>query len=153
MSLTEIVKGCPLFYDLYDKEVEQILTRCLVLSFEKGENVITQGEEGEEIFIVLSGELEVRKVIDDGFIPLIKLHGGDLFGELVLINKTMRTADVVTTQKSDILVLEYDKIFSMYEKDTKIFALLLLNLARLLTERLDNTNKLLEKLKKEKVEK
>jgi CRP/FNR family cyclic AMP-dependent transcriptional regulator len=132
MSVLDTIKASPLFYELYDAEVETIVEHCSVMTLEDGEHIVTEGEHGNEIFIILSGHAEVRK----GQAVLAGLGKGDLFGELVLLGETLRTADIVATTYTDVLVLDYDSIFGLFKSQPKIFSLLILNLSRLLTKRL-----------------
>lgn len=146
MGISSLVEGCPLFYDFYDQEIEKILSGCCVLKFKEGEYILKQGEEGTEIFIILLGKVEIIKETKAGPLLIGNLLKGDLFGELVLINKNKRTASVKALTDCEILVIEYKSIFNLYKKDAKIFALLLLNLARLLTNRLESTGNLIESI-------
>lgn len=132
MSVLDIIKGSPLFYELYDKEVETIISKSSVLSLKEGDYIVKEGDHGSEIFIILTGGALVKK----GETVLAELKKGDLFGELVLLNETLRTADIVSDTFTDVLVLEYNAIFDLYKTDPKIFAILILNLSRLLTKRL-----------------
>lgn len=132
MSILQIVKSCPLFYELYDSEIMKIVEKCRVLSLAPGDFVFKKGETGNEIFLILNGSAIVKK---DG-VTLAHLRKGDMFGEMVLLKDVMRYADIGIDSFSDVLVLEYDDIFSLYESNNKIFSLLMLNLARMLATRL-----------------
>ena len=79
--------------------------------------------------------------------PLVK---GDVFGELVLLDEKIRSADIVSIEVSDVLELSYSQIFSLYEKEPNIFGVLMLNVSRLLAKRLRATNKIIVELRKEK---
>ncbi|MGK0366872.1 MAG: CRP/FNR family cyclic AMP-dependent transcriptional regulator [Thermoproteota archaeon] len=142
MSIMNIVKSAPLFYELFDKEIESIVEKCQILSLEEGEFVFREGDAGEEIYIILTGFAHVKK----GEIVLAELRKGDLFGEMILINQNERSADIVASTYTDVLVLGYDAIFGFYESAPKIFSLLILNLSRLLTQRLERTGGDIKKL-------
>jgi CRP-like cAMP-binding protein len=137
MSIVDIIKSSPLFFDLYDKEIDYIIQKGVVLSLESGEYIVRDGDVGDEIFILLTGHADVLK---DG-VTLANLAKGDFFGELVLINDKQRTADILTTSYCDVLTLDYGAVFDLYSTKPRIFSLLILNLARLLTKRLKNANK------------
>lgn len=132
MGVLDTIKGCPLFFELYDEEIETIVEKCQVLSLENGDFIIKEGDHGNDFFIILSGYADVLK----GETKLAELHKGDLFGELVLLNETLRTADIVARTYTDLLVMDYESIFGLYKTNPKIFGLLILNLSRLLTQRL-----------------
>jgi CRP/FNR family transcriptional regulator, cyclic AMP receptor protein len=142
MSIMGIIKSSPLFYEFFDAEVEQIVERCQVLSLQPGEFVFKEGDQGEDIFIILTGSAQVKK----NTVVLADLKKGDLFGEMVLLNNNHRSADIVATTFTDVLVLNYHSIFSFYQTHPKIFSLLILNLSRLLAKRLDQSGQTIRKL-------
>jgi CRP/FNR family transcriptional regulator, cyclic AMP receptor protein len=141
-SVINIVKGSPLFYELYDEEIEKIVSKCHVLSLEKGEYVFHEGDEGDEIYIILNGSASVLK----NGVELARIRKGNLFGELVLLNETTRTADIVADTYTDLLMIRYEDIFGLYRTEPKIFSLLILNLARLLTGRLKDSSQTIKEL-------
>ena len=146
MSAANLVKGCPLFHEIYDDEVDEILAGCLVANYEPGQLIMKQGDTSTDICVLLSGEADVM-VSKDGFDHFITSIGkGDLFGELVLINETQRTASIIAKSKCDILIMTYDNFFSFYQKKPKVFALMVLNVTRLITKRLKSSNKVIEDL-------
>ena len=49
----------------------------------------------------------------------------------------------------DVLIIDYDKIYSLFKADTKVFAVLALNLARLLTKRLKASGEVISELQTE----
>jgi CRP-like cAMP-binding protein len=61
-----------------------------VIRIKKGSSIIEQGDKGEDIFIVLSGSLEV---IRDGLL-ISTMHPGDVFGELGFFFHDLRSATV-----------------------------------------------------------
>lgn len=142
MSILQVVKGCPIFYELYDEEIMKIVGFCRVLNLEPEDYIFKEGDEGNEIFLILQGAACVKK----GDIEIAQLRKGDLFGEMVLLKENIRNADVVATQYTDILVLKYDDIFNFYKKDRKIFSILMLNLSRMLATRLNKAGKKIESL-------
>lgn len=78
-----------------------------VENFEKGETVCRDGEVADRIFVVASGELEVRLPKFKGRAP--KVAPGEIIGEYGLFTGQIRTADVVSRTNSTLLSLEYDR--------------------------------------------
>ena len=146
MSIVNMVKGCPLFHEIYEHEIEHILKDCLVASFEVGDHIITQGDESTDICILLSGKADITVTKNGESKFITSISEGDLFGELVLINEVKRTANIVATKKCDILVISYDSFYALFNKKPEVFALMVLNLARLVTKRLKFANKIIEQL-------
>ncbi|WVR03933.1 hypothetical protein IAU60_000932 [Kwoniella sp. DSM 27419] len=64
-------------------------------TFNEGEDVITQGDAGDEFFLIESGTAVAIKRGDDGKETVVKRLGkGDYFGELALLNRQVRAATV-----------------------------------------------------------
>lgn len=142
MSILQVVKSCPLFYELYDQEIMKIVEKCRVLSLTKGDFVFKTGETGNQIFLILNGSTEVKS----GDVTIARLKKGDLFGEMVLLKEPLRNADIYVDSYTDILVIEYEDIFGLYEVNNKVFSLLMLNLSRMLATRLKGAGNRIKEL-------
>lgn len=74
--------------------------------FEKGLNIITEGEEGDYFYIIEDGEVECYKKEGDSEITVRKLGKGDHFGEIALIKDEKRTLSVrADSEKVKLLAL------------------------------------------------
>lgn len=97
-ALKEFSEGCTalkkdsavILKKLTMDEFLDILEIMEILQIKKGSSVIEQGEKGEDIFIVLSGSLQVIR--DGGIIST--MHPGDVFGELGFFFHDLRSATV-----------------------------------------------------------
>jgi CRP-like cAMP-binding protein len=67
--------------------------------------VVRQGEPGDAMFLILSGELRARTMIGERETILTTFGPGDFFGEMSLFDKGPRSADVVTNMDSTVLRL------------------------------------------------
>ncbi len=152
MSLL-LLKSCPLFFELYDAEIEKMVKYCTVYTFEEGDKVISDGEEGDQVFVMLEGHAMVQKNMGSEIVKIQPLKAGDVFGEMSLMGEKTRQADIVTTDTSFILEIKYDQIFSLFKEEPKIFGLVLFNLSRLVSRRLAASNQIIIGLQKELREK
>ena len=83
MSIVNVIKSSPLFFELFDEEIDSIIQDCHVLNLEPGDYIFKEGEDGNEIFLILSGGAAVKK----SDVILVELKKGDLFGEMVLLDE------------------------------------------------------------------
>lgn len=67
--------------------------------------IIREGEPGQGLFIVLSGEVEVTKHHDGGEVTLARLRTGEVFGEMSLVKNQATTATVRAARQSTVLFL------------------------------------------------
>jgi cAMP-dependent protein kinase regulator len=93
-----------LFGNLDPKDLEVVINAMEEKVFEKGENIITQGEKGDCLYFVEEGKLYCYKKIASEQSPkLVKEYGpGDAFGELALLYNAPRAATI--TAESDKVI-------------------------------------------------
>jgi len=103
-----------------------------VREFKAGDVIFKQGDAAEELFIIQSGEVEIRL----GNRMLEKLSNYNFFGEMALIDSAPRSATAVAV--TDVkLVPVGEKQFLFLVSNTPYFAL---NVMRILARRLRTTN-------------
>ncbi len=73
--------------------------------YEPGEAVFDQGDLGESLYILLSGEAEVVRTTGSEETVLALLQPGEFFGEMALLNERARNATVRCTKAMDVLCL------------------------------------------------
>jgi CRP/FNR family cyclic AMP-dependent transcriptional regulator len=66
-----------------------------------GKAIVTEGQAGHEFFLILSGSVDVKRKGR----KVAKLGPGDYFGEMALLDRGVRTATIVATEPSTLLVL------------------------------------------------
>ena len=72
----------------------------------EGEALITQGEEGQELFLILDGVVDVEV---DGE-EVAELGPGTLIGEMALLEGGVRTASVYATTPARVVVVPRDAV-------------------------------------------
>jgi CRP-like cAMP-binding protein len=84
------LKQLPLFAELDDAERAEVADCARELSVEPGTMLATEGENAYELFVIESGEAEVRKRGE----VIRSLGPGDAFGEIGLLATGTRTASI-----------------------------------------------------------
>ena len=85
-----LLKRVPLFSDLDDKELGRIASSMKQRTFEAGDQVTTEGQGGVGFFVIEDGEA----VVSVGGDERRRLGPGDYFGEVALLNQSVRTATI-----------------------------------------------------------
>ncbi len=89
-------------------EIEELIANSQVQSYVPGAILCRENEIEDRFYMILEGEVEVAKVINNNESRLLKTLGpGDFFGEMALIHNAPRAATV--TAKSTLTTLELDK--------------------------------------------
>ena len=93
-----------LFGNLDPKDLEVVINAMEEKVFEKGENIINQGEKGDCLYFVEEGKLNCyKKTASEQSPKLVKEYGpGDAFGELALLYNAPRAATI--TAESDKVI-------------------------------------------------
>ncbi|CAN7707955.1 Crp/Fnr family transcriptional regulator [Duganella sp. LjRoot269] len=92
------LRNIPLLANLTDEEMLMVRTDLRIRQYAKREVVLQKGASGDSLLFLLQGQLQVVDITEDGrAIGLRMLAPGDFFGEIAVINGTMRSASVVAT--------------------------------------------------------
>jgi len=95
------------------KELREIARLVTVVDLDPGEVLMRQDHSGNEFFLLISGEAEVRR---NGKV-VATLGPGDIAGELALLDRKPRSATVVATTPSQAALLgtrEFWSAISLY---------------------------------------
>jgi CRP-like cAMP-binding protein len=86
------LRSVALFQGLGGSDLDRILGISESVLFEAGETVFEEGERGHHFYIIVRGEVELRKKSGSGQKRLAVLREGQAFGEMALLNQTPRSA-------------------------------------------------------------
>ncbi len=101
-QVIEMLQRVSIFSGLSKKYLKNVAEKGTEQTFEAGQTVVREGEIGFGFYLVLEGATEVRK---SGKV-IAKLGRGQFFGELSLLDKQMRSADVVAVEPTRCLVIK-----------------------------------------------
>ncbi len=94
---TDLIRGIPMFAELDDKSLRQLAQDFMERPFAAGAEITSEGEGGGNFFVIESGEADVTI----GGQHVGTLGPGAAFGEVALVDKSVRTATVVA--RTDML--------------------------------------------------
>lgn len=133
----ETLRHIVLFRDLADSELVRLFAKFKNIDRAAGETIIAEGEETYSMFVIVEGEVQVKR---NGK-ALAKLGRGAHFGEMSLLNQRPRSASVTTTMDTQLLILERDFFNQVLREDTALAAKMLYKLAQILCIRLEESSK------------
>ena len=113
-------------------EAERCVARSNVIECRAGDRVLRHGGSARNMFVVLSGHLEVR----DGDALVGVLGVGDVFGEMAFLLEQPRTFDVDAATDARVLSLSEGSLRKLVAEEPAIAAKLLLNVSKMLCSRL-----------------
>jgi CRP-like cAMP-binding protein len=108
--------------------------------FEQGHILFHEGDDGEEMFIIQSGRVAIKKKVKEGETTLAVLEKGDFFGEMSVLERLPRSATAEMIEPGEIIVIAGDTFGDMIKANPEIAVRML----RKYSIRLRETNKQIE---------
>ncbi len=143
MDISSFLRNVSLFESLNDEEVDALSTVTFTRTFGKDSVIILAEEEGETLFIIKEGEVKVSIVSEEGREVILSMMGpGAVFGELSLLDGKPRSANVVATEDTSLIMLRRTDFVQLIFKVPQIATALLAELA----SRLRKTDRQIEGL-------
>lgn len=142
-----ILKKIPIYESLTRKEltaVDRILHR---REYKPNEVIFYQGDSGIGMYIIESGSVSI--VFETTRQVLTELHDGEFFGEMALLNEAPRSATASAKTHCKILFFSQTDLFDLLERDSGLGMKIVLQLARIIGERLKMANDQVQALHKE----
>jgi len=111
--------------------------------YKKGEYLFYDGDYGDEMYILLTGSVDIVKGSNENERVIATLYKGNFFGEMSILNNRSRSASVrISSDSAKMLVLNKPRFHSMILGDSAIA----IRMLEELSDRLFNANKTIENL-------
>lgn len=104
----EEIKKLPLFEGLDQEKHGELLDKIQIKNFIIGEFIFREGEAGQQLYIIKSGEVEIVRIHDQIAEEVAFLKQGDVFGELGSLGKKTRNASARAFIDTEVLILDLD---------------------------------------------
>lgn len=131
----EVLKHMPLFRYLTYKEIIRILNLTEVADYGASEDILREGESGDELYILLKGKVRLHK--EGAFIT--HLSPGAHLGEMALIDRSPRSVSATAEERSRVLILRRRDFYEIIRKDPPLSVKLLWSFVQVLGDRLRKT--------------
>ena len=115
----------PLFSECSKRELRLLTKMAVVEPRASGATLVTQGETGQDAYVILQGEC---RVLRNGR-RVGTIEAGGIVGELSMLNRTPRNATVVAESPLEVAILQQAQFFALLEMSPSISHKLLRSLA------------------------
>ena len=130
MNHIDFLRNVSLFESLDQQELEALSDLAFTRTFSKDNVIILAEEEGDTLFIIKKGQVKVSIVSEEGREVILSLLGeSSVFGELSLLDGKPRSANVVATEETNLLMLRRADFVQLIYKTPQIATALLAELA------------------------
>ena len=132
-----LLHSIPLFERLDGAALAQIARHTRRRTVEAGRALFYEGDPGETLFVVVSGQVNIQKGTEEALVHLARRGPGEHFGELALLDGRARMADAVAATRCDLLLLDREPFAWCLENVPKMALPILASLAERLREAAD----------------
>ena len=135
--LADVVRSSYLLSGLTPEQQDSVLALAVEKVFDGGSQLVRQFAKDKDVLILIEGSAKVNSFSGE---TIAEPGPGSVIGEMSLIDDKPRSATVVAAGRVRAAVVPHSALWKLMENDPKIGKQILLNLARILTERLRRAN-------------
>jgi CRP/FNR family cyclic AMP-dependent transcriptional regulator len=139
------LRDVPIFTNLLPEEIQRFLSITREVKCHEGEAIMVEGQEGDTMFVILHGTVNVSKGLTlktrGAFVEhektLTRLSADDhaIFGEVALFQHSTRTASITAVTECTLLEIRRDDFQRFAEANPSIGYRFTRNIAKIICER------------------
>jgi CRP/FNR family cyclic AMP-dependent transcriptional regulator len=127
----DLLAHVPLFSELSQREMRKLAGAAIQREYPAGTTIVTQGETGVGLYILIAGRVLVWQRLPDGTDrQLARLGTGEMFGEMALLDTFPRSASALAQEATSALVIPIFDFRALLHGDSAIAIKLLAVLSR-----------------------
>ena len=139
--IQEFLRTVPLFRELEDDELAQVLMVGLVKRFPQGAVILTEGSPGGQLNVIHEGQVRISKVVPGvGEEALTILQPGDFFGEIEFFDRSPSSAHALAHTDCEVLSIPHAEVEALMRERPEMASKFLWAFSRTLAARLRETN-------------
>lgn len=138
------------FSGLNEQQLEQIATIAREKRLSRGDIVLEENEQSQEMYLIAEGEVEILIRVDvtsspfltvDGQAAIVRLGAGQVFGEMSLVDQGVRSATIKCAQdQTRLIVVPRREFMQLCETDSQMGFTVMRNIASDLSFKLRSRN-------------
>ncbi|MAQ88020.1 MAG: Crp/Fnr family transcriptional regulator [Candidatus Neomarinimicrobiota bacterium] len=136
--IIKVLANVPIFEHLTEKELSEVVRLTHERTYKKDEHVFKKLAPAEGMYVILDGGVLITD--SDSETVFATLESGDFFGELALLDEEPRSASAISTMPSRLIGFFRTDLLTLMKRSPELGNKILLNLSRVLGERLRRTN-------------
>jgi CRP/FNR family transcriptional regulator len=88
--------------------------------YEDGETILRQGDQGDCMYVILEGQVEIIREVQNNQIRLAVRHEGEFFGEMAIFEREVRSATVRALGKARVLTIDKKNFLRRIHEDPSL---------------------------------
>jgi CRP/FNR family transcriptional regulator, cyclic AMP receptor protein len=130
MHDTTLIRRIPLLRDLADDEAATIASTVTDRRFARHQFIVREGDAGDAFYILIKGSVSVCRLTSDGHETILSiLKEGDFFGEMAVLDSSLRSASIKTLTECEVGAIHHDDFLEMLNHNPRIGRFLTLALS------------------------
>jgi CRP/FNR family transcriptional regulator len=115
-GIESYLREIELFDNFPPKTLKSLAAICQKKRINKKEILFTEGEPGRAVYYCIRGYVQLYKCDDKGRETVIKvIHGGELFGEVILFEKDFYPVTAIALNQSDLIVIPKSEFYHLLD--------------------------------------
>jgi CRP/FNR family transcriptional regulator len=132
---SELLGSLPLFESLNERELAELVAVAVPRTFQRGEVIFQEGSQGDVLYVIREGRVLIKREHTGGrTIALAEMGKGDLFGELAVFDKEVRSATVECIEPTKAVALTAGDVSRVLTRNPEIAVKVIVALSRRLRE-------------------
>ena len=117
MNKADLLSEVSVFSKMKKEDVQRIAKLAKYHLFHEGDVIIREGDPGRQLFVIVSGKVEIIKGLGGNNERRVRIFGPhSYFGEMALIDGLIRSASVVAKKETKVLSLDQLDLCQEIEK-------------------------------------
>jgi CRP-like cAMP-binding protein len=139
--IQEFLRTVPLFQELDDEELTQVLLVSLVKRFPAGTQILTEEQSGGQLQVIRDGQVRISKTVPGlGEEALTILGPGEFFGEIEFFDGSPASAHAIAHTDCELLQIPHAEMRALIKSHPELAARFFWAFGRTLASRLRETN-------------
>ncbi len=128
---TNFLKNIPIFSDLEENSLNQILGLGSLKMYAKDEIILNEDEAGTALFVIVKGKVKISRSSKDGKeVILTIMNESDFFGEMAILDGFSRSATVTALEESKLFIIQRNDFLALLKNHTEVSIALLQELTQ-----------------------
>ncbi len=120
-----------LFSGLTSEELQSIISVGQLTTYHQGEVILNKGDQSTDVYVLLSGQVEVVSELSDQATSYVILGAGQSFGEMSLLDAGPRSAAIrCVSEEAQILAMKRAMLLEFWKKYCDVGYKMMFNIAR-----------------------
>lgn len=113
--MNDFLRQIPLFSGLDNYALERLVAMSEELALKPGDYLLREGEIGDSMYIIIEGNVQVRKKAGDTEVVLAERGAGEVIGEMSVLDQAPRVASVIALNSVRVLRVDQETFLALID--------------------------------------